>query len=486
MPIPELLVGNVFISGAPQISELVGGTSLNAIGSLLSEAAADTGRPSTTWGDPTNRCIEYRGDIYALFYFGSNTCRIHRYNRPAGTWGVAAGTGCVSGNQTGLYIANTGSTQRIFSVSRNLGGRFQIAWADLGTVAWTHTDTGTSEGGTGVSPPCLFNNKLYQLHDGGAWEVDPVSLTAAQVTQVWDTQTTNISGDLCVFDDRLFALIAESGGTRQDFSLWEFTGGGWTLNLEITTDGRINGYSQVDEGQVCLFKDPGANKLIAICNGSNNGANTGAGSMAFELTPSGLTFTPNEITSTVIPAAFRPGVRGASNDATEDRWYGYSNNDVPGSPEFFLFFAQGPAPGTAYTVYQWVDTSTVMTSLGAGPSKIFTIPHGKFGGGARINIASGNQCAIESGTAVLGAYRINYRVYGAVASQSVRLYYDEEQESPVTQATIIAQTGGSGITANAVTGVTGDDGVTLFTVDWDLAADGVANGDAVHIMLDIS
>lgn len=498
MAIPELLVGSILQSAGNnvQVAELVGGTSLNQIGADLSSTsfeANDANRKAVT-----NFVVEYRGDLYCNYLTNSaaGVWALHRWNGTS--WsnfdnyeltGQFPGGAGVYTESLGTWVVNTGSVQRIFSLAYNsTNGVLRMLYSDDGT-SWTFSaDIGVGSGtplDTGKS--ILFNNKLYiafadSLNSVSVVEVDPIAIAASIVKTglVASTQPNSTHAGLTVYDDRLFLCVEASAA---NLSLYEFTGGGWSFNVNITTSMSFN-TGNPEQGACAMFTDPTTGDLIVFFNGTNSGFQRG--SFAVRLTPSGSTFTPTDITNTVVPAGLRPGVRGTAAVHIEDRWFVFVSTDTPGSTEVYLFVAQGPAPGSGYTIYQWVDVSTEVSLVGAGPSTIYAIPETPFGGGDRIYRNTGNQCAIESAQAVLGGYEISYRVYGTQSGQSVTLWYSQGQEAPDQQGSISAQTGGSGITGgNTVTGITGDDGTTLFTLVWDIAADGVPSGDACHILLDI-
>lgn len=493
MAIPELLVADTWKSGTPpQVYELVGGTTLNAIGGPCLVNAFDGARAATE-GNACNQVIDYRGEIFIIYNSALNVMKIDGYNRGTGLWTNRHTT--TTNNTTGLFIANTGTVQRLFTLGNQGGANTFIDYTDDG-VTWSTTASLGFHSGSGGSqnPAVMFNNKLYAVYARSGYrvyEADPIALTYTELSGGPAGNTNSTRGDLCVHDDRLFLLALDDAtlAIGSNYALYEFTGSGFSLNTQITNDSR-GGAAAIDEGERNLFKDPSTNNLIALCNGAGSGGVSGTtnnGSTAFQLVPSGSVFTPTEITNTVIPAALRPGARATAN-ALEDRWYSVTVNDTaPGTPEVYIFIAEGPAPGTGYAVYAWTDASTLLASPAAGPTTAFSIPQFKAGGGDRINKGAGNQCAIEFGTPVLGGYQISYRVYGTQSSQNVTGYYSLDQEAPSTQMTFSAQTGGSGITGgNTVTGITGDDGTTLFTVTWNTVTDGVANGDAATMMLDIN
>jgi len=620
MSIPELLIADIFKTGsAAQVSELVGGTTINAIGGACNANTAE-GAVAVNEGNVTNRVAEYRGEIYVVYQTGPTSLNIDGYNRGTGLW-TNRHTASVS-EHTGLFVANTGTGQRLFLAGRS---------STLTNTVFAYTDDGiwtTSAGFGSAVPPgtynenssIMFNNKCYTAFFAGGgliYENNPVALAHSFIGPgLWGGGSSDAQADFCVHDDRLFVLATDDNPNTvtADWALYEFTGSGFVLNTQITSDSRGGG--TISEGRCNLFNDPTTNKLIALCNGAGSGGVSGTtnnGATAFELTPSGSVFTVVEITSSpsvgtaasatltnatnflntetvtidgkayqfqttltdsdgnvqigasvalshenlrrainldgvagtnyatsmtlhptvsatdtatttvvtakvlgvigntislaetaatgswspasnltggtgdgVIPVAFRPGAR-ATAAAMEDHFYSVTVNDTaPGSPEAYIFFTQGPSPGTGYSVYTWTDASTLLVSPAAGPSVVFTIPQEKFGGGLRINRGTGNQIVPEFTTATLTGLEFSYRVEGTIAAQTVRGYYSEDQETPTTQMSISSQTGGGGIGGgNSVTGVTGDDGTTLFTFVWDFVTDGVANADACHFMLDI-
>jgi hypothetical protein len=500
MAIPELLVADVFKTGAQvQVYELVGGTTLNAIGTPIGADASEN-TPAIGEKNVVNRVVEYRGELYMAYLETPIDLVVQKFNRGTGLWTAVTlpALGGTANSITGLYVANTGTVQRLFLALREVGdGR--ILYTDDGTN-WSVTGTlvGIGAGYLDRNPGIMFNNKLYQPYQFNGYfvyEIDPIALAITALTLPDAAGTADASpADFAIHDDRLFLLIVdEDWGLEANWVLQEFTGSGFVVNTQITTGANWNNTTPEGlNGQCCLFKDPNNNNLIALVNGTGStGGDGDSGASAFRLVPSGGSFTPTNITTDLTPTAYRPGARGVSPNHAQDRWFCVVVNDTsPAAPEVYIFLAVGPAPGTGYTVYKYVTDATELgtglsTSV-AGPTTAFAIPHFKSGGGLRINKGTGNQCMIEKGAGILGAYQISYRVYGTVASQVVRLYYSTDQEAPSVQATLSAQTGGVGITANAVTGVTGDDGTTLFTLDWNLTADGVANGDACHLMLDIT
>lgn len=505
MPIPNLLIASTLQSAGNtvQVAELVGGTTINQIGADLSSTSFT---PNTNVRKiVANVPVEYRGDIYCN-YLTNNVAGIwalHRWN--GSTWSnfdnyeltgqFPGGTGVYT-DALGTWVVNTGTVQRIFSLAFNSGGgNVNMLYSDDGTT-WNFVTLGTFSTFLYGGKHVLFNNKVYLLSANSVscqvYEIDPIALTATFVSTgiPGSTQPFTTSAALGVYDDRLFLAVERQ---NTDFGLYEFTGGGWSFVVDANGQSMNFNTGNPERGAACMFTEPTTGDLIVIFNGVN--ASFNRGSFASRLIPSGSSFTVEDLSLTVtnpngdgvIPTGLQPGAR-ATTGAIEDRWFVVVSTNTPGSTEVYLFVAEGPAPGTGYAVYQWQGIGTQMSSVGVGPSTIYAIPEAPFGGGDRIYRNVANQAVIETAAAIPGGYRISYRVYGLQTNQNVTLWYSLGQEVPDQQAmSIIAQTGGSGITGSTtVNGITGDDGATLFTLDWDAESDGVAVPDAAHMFLDIN
>lgn len=485
MPLPELLIANQF-QNTMQVAELVGGTSITQIGAdVLASGHFDS--IDTDKKHVGARVIEYRGEIWTTTYETGPNLRIKGYD--GSTW-TTRHTNSGASRTIGMWIVNTGSAQRLVVVGTDQSANARVSYTDDGS-SWTDFSVSLSGWSVTAAPTgktILFNNKIYFLYGSGVTpycvEVDPIAGSASNIPVQWSPGTVSSTDNGCfvVYDDRLFCFHAAATGNSHNLTLYEFTGGGWSANTNVALS---NDSGRLRHGCGTMFTDPSTGDLIVITNGYDTAFQRG--SRAFRLTPSGTTFTPSDITTTVIPSGLRPGVRGVSDDHMEDRWFVYVNTDTPGSTEVYFFAAAGPAPGTGYSVYQWAGVGAEMTLVGVGPSTTYGVPEAPFGGGDRISRGSGNQCEFVSGLKVPGGFQVSYRVWGLQPGQSVTLWYSLSQETPDQQASISAQTGGSGISGgNQVDGITGDDGATLFTLTWDALADAVPVPDSAHLFLDIN
>ena len=501
MAIPELLIASVLQSpgNGVQVANLVGGTIINQIGATLTSTSFDPN--SNVRKNVANFAVEYRGEIHCHF-LTNNVPGVWSLNKWNGTaWnnfdnyeltgqfpgGSGTYTECL-----GSWVVNTGSLQRIFTLAFNSSsGSLRMLYSDDGSSFTFSPDLGPFSTFLANGKHILFNNKLYIVAANGSamqcFEIDPIAITATEITTglpIGGAPSTTHAA-FAVYSDSLF-LCTENYATGTSFNLYEFTGGGWTFNTTIKSSMNF-ATGNPERGACAMFTDPATGDLIVFFNGTDG--SFARGSFCTRLTPNGSTFTPTEITSTVVPSGLRPGVRGSVASAIEDRWFVFASTDNVGATEIYLFVAAGPAPGAGYTVYQWQGVGAEASLIGAGPSTIYAIPETAVGGGDRIYAtAAAGKPTYESKEEIPNGVRIYYRVYGGTATApvfgTIKLYYNQEQEDPNVQATLFGTPAGGILNGDQVDNVEADDGGTLYSLDWNSIADGVPSGDAVNILLD--
>lgn len=437
----------------------------------------------------SDRTVAYRGGRYALGK--SSGANLGVYKAGTGLVGLAA-----AGTPVGLFLVNAGTgaagKQRLVAVGTN-AGQVVYDYTDDG-VTWN----GAASVGSAVNPPAgpaiVFDEKIYWPMPSSGNAVarfDPVALTATRITPPW-LSTAPPGNSICnsfeVLDGTKYALAPTTtpGTGTTNWAIYAWTGSGYTFNTAITADNPIGARAGVADGQCLLRKIPGANKLLAICPGSSDNTPTNAGTRAWELTPSGGAFTVVEITNSFIPVGLRPGARPGFS-AEEDRIMGMTvNDDDPTVVELFILIAEGVAPGAGgYSIYKFVNASTVLSLHAVGPSPGYALPSCNFGGGARVDIGGGNQVTIEYDQPVPTGWEIGFRVEGPIAGQSMGVFASQDKETPMVLASLLSQTGSGGLAANRVTGVNGDSGATLRTVVVDLAASGIPKKTGLHYKLDL-
>ena len=344
------------------------------------------------------------------------------------------------------------------------------------------------------STSVVYRNRIY-WNDGitgttasRVWELDPILATATNIPAPWISVNTGANfsdADLCVAFDKLFCAAQDSPGSAGGrLTLYEFTGGGWSLNSNITPTQQVN---QVDgtQGKHCLWTD---NTNLYVVGYTERDASTtpNIGSAVWRGVPSGSTFTwsQNDVTT---PAGLQPGARGVVGLAREDRWSIYvDNNTNPAAPAYYLIVIEGPAPGTGHAIYRWegfgVEMGSGITTSEVGPgasvSSAFGLPEVKHGGGEAISQGTSSFAEIELETPVLDGYMLSYRVRGAAGPFTGRVYYSSGQGPPDTLATFV----GAGTTINSVTG---DSGASLRTVIISLTLSGITAPDASNWMIDL-
>lgn len=490
MAIPNILMANIFGSGNVQVAELQAGVTAVQLGSDVS-GANKGGAGDEQYKVHQNGVVRsFKGENFALLYDSSAqkvvVCREDEGG--SGSWGVVF-TGSVAAaevgattlpSHTGLYIYNDGSsdTGLCFAYGAAAGLVTHICTSNTGqSASWTETIVSASPSQTMAGRSTLFKNRIYVIHQynqNRVVEIDPNAGTITLYSPPWGFHSTHDgTAELCVAFDRLFAVGCDTNFASGDWALYEFTGGGFTLNSAITTDNRVDD-NRIAAGQPLLFTDN--TSLFVIANQGTSAATAGAS--AFRGTPSGSTFTWAE-DSTVVPAALRPTVRN-DVDAHEDRWGVIVDNDTdPASPVYYITVVEGPAPGTGHAVYVWNGWGSVIgPTPGASVSTDYHLPNLPEGGGSAISQGSATWGEIEAETPIAGFYRLSYRVYGSGGPFTGRVYFSTDQGPCEDLATL----SGGGTT---ISSITGDAGVSLRTVDVDLSGSGITAPDVSHWMIDI-
>jgi hypothetical protein len=275
-------------------------------------------------------------------------------------------------------------------------------------------------------------------------------------------------------------MVGTTNGTfTTTFRLWKLFGNLFVQIHNFT--GQRNGVSVgAEQGGCALFTDN--TDLFAILGGETGTSDANA--MYKIEYPDGTGQTVTDITNPVIPAQYRAGGVSANEN---NRWHVFVNNDTrPRLPEIYLWRLASFSTGT-HDAYQYINDSTELVSLGVGPSDDIYLPHTKFGGGERISADQKVYAEIVGDTTVVGGTEISYRVYESTVDVSVEFYYSLDEEIPSTQMSLTgAATGGSSIrSGNTVIDVTPDDGSTLYTAIWDVAADGIVETDMLNIMASV-
>jgi len=481
MPPPNLLTISNYGAGNVQVHELAAGTTPTQIGSDLPTAAKTTAPTTTVKTNMSQAVVTFKGERYALAYRSTTPMQVHRENEGgAGAWGTVHTTspGTLTGGaqKTGLHIVKDGNDVALAFAHTN-GNLLYILKSNDGTT-WSQTtiNLGADRRPDGVS--IVYRNKIYYPSQGTlvTVEVDPQAATATVIL------SPSIGAQsYFVANDRLFGIFGNV--PTQHWSLYEFTGGGWVLNSQITTTGMY--FTNESQSVPLGFLDQATGNLVVIVNGDPGNAGANYGATCFEGTPSGSTFTWAENVTTV-PTALQQGA-GRPVAGVSDRWTLYVDNDTdPANPAYYILVMQGPAPGTGWAMYRYegvgnvAGQGAVSSEIGPGASlsSSFSLPHTPHGGGETISQGLATFGEIEDEEAVPGGYRLSYRTPGLIAGLTGRVYVSLGQGAPDTLVTLVGglQTFGP---------ITGDARAVLRTIDVDLTLSGITGPDASNWMIDL-
>jgi hypothetical protein len=489
MPIPPLLALNAFDSLPIQVHELVGGTTPTQIGSDLGGAGLQVYVPGAgNKGNMQAHALTFKGERYCIVI--TTTLEVRRENEGgAGNWGAVytfGAAGSLNEPTYGLKIVKDGGDIALVAYGCGIAA---------GTVRWAKSNTGQSGSWTETnvvstarmgSTSVVFRNRIYwedpisQTNPTRVHEIDPAAGTLTTYNTGWNGLGGAPWGaaDLCVAFDRLWAVgpTLYGGGTGR-WALYEFTGGGWTLNGNISGFNNSVDGNGMAAGKPCLWTD-NTNLYCVVSTGINDAGAAQVGSTCYQGIPAGSSFTWSQ-DDTTAPTGLRPGARTAA-PSREDRWSIYVDNDTdPANPDYYLIVAEGSAPGTGYAVYQWNGFGVEMgPAPGASVAIAFALPEIKHGGAEAISQGAATYAEIEDEAAIGGGYRLSYRIYGTGSGLTGRVYFSAEQGPPDTLATLV---GGMTTFAAAM----GDGGVTLHTVDIDLGLSGITPPDVSTWMIDL-
>jgi hypothetical protein len=483
MTIPNLLVSKHDGTGSVAVFELIGGTSLQQIGSNI------TTSKEAPLGDSVanNRVIEFKGN---KLVWHQNEIR-EENTGGTGNWGIVHTISDMISSDgyarhTGLHTLNVEGVPTLVGLYSETSTNDVNAIRSTDGITWTEVDTVIATGAGDCGRSIVYQNKLYWRYvtNTGIVEYDPAIDSAVIVGGVAFTGG-NCTQDFCVHSNELFMLGTTDTGNTSTFRLWQKIGSSFTQVHNFTS--ATNGVTG-EQGATCLFSD--GTDLYAICNGQDTGV---TGNTMFRIqNPGEAGQVVTEITDTVIPTRFRAG--GAAATTTTNRWFSYADNDTdPTSPEIYLWRLPSQF-NSAYDVFHFVDFSTVLEEMGSLSWEI-TLPNTKFGGGERISSTTASKvyAELEQLTTIAGSgagvqVQFSYRVYGTGTDKTATLYVDGGEEIPSVVATLTAAaTGGSSSrSGNTIIDVTPDDGATLYTGVWDTGADGFAATDNVHLQLDLT
>jgi len=473
--IPSILVGRIWPAATPVTAQyLQGGTVLSAVSaSNVAAAGGPTPAGEAEFGGPVT--IKFMGTRFCQVVT-SGSLVVKRLNPVSDAWEIVLSTTFNAAFQAvwGLYP---------YQASNGVAGIFCPFWSSATVLSVASTTDGVSwtVASAGAPSPSIFGginytgrghmhrNKLVVSYGGVStlplvWAIiDPVGLTVSAMTTVSDgavyDNDAHCLPTYTTFNNRLFMLFTRNVTTVQA-QLYELTGGAWGSNVSLGGNTKAStGIGGVLGAGGHALVPVGSTMLVAIVKTDRNdgdSAFTTTGSRAFDLTPSGSTFTVVERTNPMIPASLRPGGAGGTDS---QRWTQFVDDvSVPGTPTQHFFLQADDLTGT-FSYFPYVNSTTLMIES-SGPSVEYLLPHATWGGGSYVASAQDMDVWVTGLTPLLGGTRVSYQGSGLIAAASLRQPVNLATAAVLPACTYANGTLGVGatLTANAV-GILPVDGV---------------------------
>lgn len=477
--IPDLLVSKHKGAGNAQAYTLQGGTTLVQIGSDFSIGSLEV--PTSTYS-PHAYVLEFQGK---KIVWHQNTIR-EENTGGAGTWGIVHTISdmlSIAGfaQHTGIHQVQVDGVPTLVGLYRETATNDTNVIESTDGITWTELDTVLATDSSALGRTIVHRNKIYFRNNTSSNVIicyDPQLNSAIQILILPTTLAAgNVNQDFCVLDNELY-MVGTTGTVGSDtFRLWRLFGSNFIEIYTFTTqDNGTNG----EQGGCVLFTDN--TDLFAILPGETGASD---GNAMFRIQdPDGPSQTVTDITNPVIPSQFRAG-GGSANEI--NRWHVFVNNDTrPRLPEVYLWRLATFASGN-HESYQYVNRFTELVSLGTGPTQDVYLPHTHFGGGERLAATQKVYAEIEQDQTIAAGTQLSYRVYESINDVTIKFYYSLGEEIPKIQMSLTgtATGGSSSRSGNTVIDVTPDGGSTLYTIIWDVTADGIVETDMLNIMASV-
>jgi len=490
MPPPPFLVMRYRNGVNPQVGRIVGGTTFTQVGSDVPGTIEV--HPDNT-SHAVNRVVEFQNTLYCVV-----SSVLFSYDG-IGTWSSLRDfTATVSANvnaHAGLYQVDINGVPHLAGLTQTAAS-VPIGWTYDGTTFNEITFAGVA----GLAPgdakgrDFLWRNLIWwpvNTQEGGVQHLvfDPVQETLTTYETVVNNEHGNLidnHGDFVTYNNRLLWVGYSTDITGDPLAIYEFTGSGFQIR---GTSDSINIPTSATDALAthAVFVDP-TDRVICIGYGRQSGGASGNdnGINMAVFTPSGVNFTGstgNAFSTAVIPAGLRPVNNGGSYSSTEGYFWHITDNVTSlGSTTHYLWFLAADVLGSL-AMYQYVDDSTELTLVGAGPAWGIAPLSSPASHPGRFWTSGDNRVEIVSWDGFNGGEDINFRVRGAGTGLTVRFYFNADEQADATQVTLtgtLSVTGGASSASrsgNDIINLDADDGSRLYTITRNAVTDLASTGD---------
>ena len=457
-----------------------------------------------------NAVCQVGPSIYAVDYDG-----VYILKPDGVTWSKSGGDGgltftnpdLVAGQgvaRSGLHVFYVGSSPYLVGWYKTTTGAVNLRGYRLAVIGggWSEqTDVATAAAlgaVNGGSPhnEIPFRGLLYfgTAVDGGALTqrtYNPSTGAFATLTHpISNAGGLNYLYDYCVLDNVLYMVtpIDVSSGVNGRPRLYPLTAGSWNTTPTVLDTVPANfGATNGGVARWCLFTD-GTN-LYALCLVNTDGVGTNYGWRCYQISPSLIV---SDITTTVLSTSLRsPDDGGSLSLAQTGRFFKFVDVDTtPLTPVIYLVYTPDNDPAEAISFYQWVSNAATMTLIETNGVASDAWSNLSQTGGERIFTFGEMNILITNRQPVIGGERLFFRAWGSVgaADKFVRFTFNKQGEPPAVQCTLSGTaSGGTAVrVGNELQGVEADDGITEYSITWNIGADGVTSGNRVQVIPRIS
>jgi len=422
----------------------------NAFGALETSTGANQIEPQ--------RAVQFLGVQNLYAFIGSSV-----YNSADGgiTWAIVyTAASFLGGANThgGPYIIAIDGIPHLCIYFQNAAGNYVLARSADG-ITWV-TGSGTNATTTRiVYNSIIYQDKLYLSCQDNVYFIFDYSLLTTTSVFVPSTLSNHL-GEFCIHGGALYLFAWNTGLSVA--RLLEIQGP--APNVAVTwavTPSPVNGNTDT------AFWSDNTNMYVVMRR------NVASSFFAYRITSN---FVVTDVASTMIPATL------ASNwsDASVIKSLVDSENSVDGS-NIYLYIRNS---SSGYDVYRWTGATLQLQFSISGSNTQHSIPFTKNSQGNTFYQAGRDHAEITEVESIAGGLRISYRIWGAnnyVGPAAFQVFYGSDTSTFASTPATLASPNIGVVSGNTVSGITADNGGTLYTVVWSLQADGFSHMDRYRV-----